>query len=631
MAGTRPGRGRQYLKTREEIVEEAEREFAKKHTFRPCLATRDDNSKQPEASSRSRTIGRIDAMLRAHEQSVQRRDKLRVELERAEVEQTCTFKPRISDAADDILRASGETETRAEEGRAADRLYRYAEKRAEQQRVVGQKLEAARRADLTFQPSINPGTRAMVQSADEERVPIHERVGDLQREAAINRQILLECHEHAQADRNTFNPEINPRSRRMVEDKRKMEDSDSVDVGSRLMGEARAQQERRYKLLEEREKEMAQGTKDPKPCRGSSSILQNNPALGGVGFMERQRVYCERVRGGVEEAREMIEKECGSWFRPELAAKTEDILSSRRPKMLEESEEERVRRLHQEDAENIDLNRRRKEEEIYGAISFVPDIDPVSRALGRSAGIEELVENRRGRRVKDSVRRRVEQQESAECSFRPHIKASQDSFRKQMRASGRSSRNNLFSPHVAWEDVGCPLSNLDDDGGEFSGLSRAGSINMREPERMARDIRYAQMEREEKRRQELIAKEIEELKECTFKPQINTTIKSNSSKPVVVRGLGRHFELRNLLQRQKEIAAQREAEAFRVKNADKYRSRADGRTIVEPFHLHDLPARKSRASTEIDEEREANLTFSPTTNDSKRRSTARKLVQFISS
>jgi hypothetical protein len=82
------------------------------------------------------------------------------------------------------------------------------------------------------------------------------------------------------------------------------------------------------------------------------------------------------------------------------------------------------------------------------------------------------------------------------------------------------------------------------------------TINMKMPEKMAREIRLREMEKEEKRREELLAREIDEMRECTFQPQTNSysrlaAAKKASTKPVVVRGLGRHMELQHMIAKKK--------------------------------------------------------------------------------
>ena len=190
---------------------------------------------------------------------------------------------------------------------------------------------------------------------------------------------------------------------------------------------------------------------------------------------------------------------------------------------------------------------------------------------------------------------------------------------------------------------------------------RKCTVNMKQPERMAKEICQQILEKEEKRRAEVVAKEIEEMRQCTFQPKVpeyhpsssssfnissylsdqdssrddigsgnsgggnnTTTSRGNSFSsscsssvyaPVVVRGLGRHLELKQMSQKQKEDNARREDEAFTVKNADKYRRPSDGSTIVKPFNFHlsdtTIQSRPSRAVLELEAKEEANLTFSP--------------------
>lgn len=301
-----------------------------------------------------------------------------------------------------------------------------------------------------------------------------------------------------------------------------------------------------------------------------------------IDFATRQKLYDEKTKKNIASSRQREEIECSTWFKPEISDKSTAILHERRPELVEETQEQRVHRLHREDMENMDTNRQKIENEVYGGLSFVPEIDPISRALGRTSTINELVENKRGRRVKEQAKQIVEQKQSSECSFRPQIKASQDSYAKLQRASGKKRLDAQFTVPMAWCDTACPLDSHDPTYDNDCVVIRPpGSINMKEPDKMARDIRMAQMEREERRQAQLIVQEVDELKECTFQPQINRENKSKSNQPVVVRGIGRHFELKNLLRQQKELAAKRQEEAFKVKNVDAYRRKADGRTVVQ--------------------------------------------------
>jgi hypothetical protein len=142
------------------------------------------------------------------------------------------------------------------------------------------------------------------------------------------------------------------------------------------------------------------------------------------------------------------------------------------------------------------------------------------------------------------------------------------------------------------------------------------NINLKEPERMARDIKIYMLEREERRKSELVAREIEELRECTFQPNVKEYNPLNTE-PVIIRGLSRHLELKHLHAKQKEENLKREKEVFQVKNVEKFR-KTDNTTIVQPFSLSNSERRGSKAVSNLLEEEEAELTFSPTTNELKR-------------
>lgn len=255
-----------------------------------------------------------------------------------------------------------------------------------------------------------------------------------------------------------------------------------------------------------------------------------------------------------------------------------------RPEVIEETPEQRALRLYRDDAEDIERKKRDIEEKIYGNISFVPTIDPISKALGRSTGVKELSENKRGQHLQMKNKQKFEQRESEVCTFQPQIAQSQKSYLKELYTSGKiHSGPNLFAPHMAWEDVGCPVHRDSGSGNSIRDMmgTPTGSINMREPERMAREIRLQQIEKDEKRRAELIVREIDELQECSFQPKIYRKPVRQSSRPVTVAGVGRHFELKYMKQKQDEEARQREVDAFRVKNVESFRRKEDGSTVVE--------------------------------------------------
>jgi hypothetical protein len=290
---TEGSRLRKYLKSKQETIADAENNFKQQHTFKPKLDS--SKSKRSSAEKEGGSVDRIDAMIQVHGQALANRERQKIELERSKVQQSCSFRPQLSRGTRQIMMRQKARETGTEhsqqgavskEAAASERLYQQAGKHQVQQRMLKHQIDETRHSECTFRPALNPASTSMAASYEEQR-PLYERVGDVQRQQAMSRQVLLECYEEAGNEHLTHNPEINDKSRRMVDKSRKQDDSeepasrsqDATDVGTRLMNEARHRLNRKYRLIEERERELASDVKTPALCRGSQRYVTQNPDI----------------------------------------------------------------------------------------------------------------------------------------------------------------------------------------------------------------------------------------------------------------------------------------------------------------------------------------------------------------
>lgn len=138
----------------------------------------------------------------------------------------------------------------------------------------------------------------------------------------------------------------------------------------------------------------------------------------------------------------------------------------------------------------------------------------------------ELVTNTKAQLSKERLQRIEDRKLSAECSFKPKIN-------KSVPSSGEKTKySHSDLAHVGFEDYlsmqhQCPVTGLDSAKHLTSNTqSPSCLINLREPERMGRDIRLYLREKDEKRRLEFASREIEQLQECTFQP--NTSVSKTS-------------------------------------------------------------------------------------------------------
>ena len=276
-------------------------------------------------------------------------------------------------------------------------------------------------------------------------------------------------------------------------------------------------------------------------------------------------------------------------------------------------------------------------------MTFTPAINPLSRALGRSATTTDLHHDHKLRqRSREAAQKKIERQVKEECSFQPKINKYPISGSSQLRSSHESNNHNHNNNHNHWFDrradsnpfdthmidIGCPVDEYCSADSNISNRHPPRTfINITEPDKMSAAFRQRELEKEEKRRSALIEKEILELKECTFHPRLPPAPPSYISHnhhgtpvvtpaaPVIVRGLGRHLELQMMSQQKKKDEADRQRQAFSVniKNMEKLKNSEDGTTIVKPFQLATaaLPSRESRAVVETVAREEQQLTFAP--------------------
>ncbi|KAJ1441746.1 hypothetical protein B484DRAFT_442617, partial [Ochromonadaceae sp. CCMP2298] len=350
-----------------------------------------------------------------------------------------------------------------------------------------------------------------------------------------------------------------------------------TDVAARLTDQGRVMGRHKQELLQQRETELAESLEQASISRGSRRI-NDKANIQSTTFEERQKLYLQREALRKDQLLQEQQTASSAWFRPQICPKSDRIVAVQRPEVLLESRELQAERLSGDGG--VEERRRQRAAELYG-FSFAPSIDPLSRALGRASSLEELVANERGVRRREEVRRRVEEETMGGVTFQPRI----NELSKQLVEGGYDSGWAQGAQAQGGWAGGCPLYSLEQPPlPEYT--HQRGRINLLEPERMARDIRQHEQERQEHRRSELIAREIEELRECSFRPDLNTSRSSlakvqRDSGPVVVRGLGRHLELMHLTARQKEQQRQREVEVFTVRNVENFRRPEDGSTVVE--------------------------------------------------
>ncbi|CAM9880414.1 unnamed protein product [Discosporangium mesarthrocarpum] len=341
---------------------------------------------------------------------------------------------------------------------------------------------------------------------------------------------------------------------------------------------------------------------------------------------------------------EELEEEERKWFNPSTAHRSKALLLKTMPERLTEGTEERIRRM----ARVQDHRKRRLIEqarvEHERQCTFKPQLNRVTQALGQKnpkTPLDELVHNRRGQRVRAKAEDKARKDDT--CTHIPSLVAEQALVKGRGAHQATKSTPILSGLRQGGLLLGSPNNGTDvtqvpepGPGDPESVAALYGSDNkfrlpVKEPWKISKQIREREREQAEKMSILRAEREMAEMQPCTFAPATNKAKLPQGCRPVVVRGLGRHLELRDVAQQKEEERKRREALAFGVKPGAVRRS-ALGETVVEPFLLSGGRSQGwwgERRRKREEEEKKA-CTFRPWTVEAERSQVLGQLLEWSS-
>jgi len=388
------------------------------------------------------------------------------------------------------------------------------------------------------------------------QVPIHERVDEITRRKRENVNLRRVEQELGNKDL-TFAPKLAVRSEKMVQRAREraVYEPDTSDptvlrpVEDRLLGRA----------------------KSVGPTANVGGTERDRASAKTVeGFLRRQAEF--KVARDLHRETARAEADLPCTFHPEIAAQSEVLVESNY-RLWGESQKDRVERLAVQDPKRREVLREELGKLAYADCSFQPkvaDREKLEKEDREPTGAEDV--HARLYSAKTVAAQRLEKEEclDEECTFAPKV-AAHDKYAH-------------VKSHYAFADPGA----------------------------VSRQIVSEVTERQEKRAAAAAAKDERDLEACTFRPDVPDRRDLRSSAPVVVRGLGRFLELRDL--------ARRKAEEGADPSEKKQSTVPGGVTIPQPFRL-------STASRRLRRNQSAEPTFHPRTNESERRKQVLQLLE----
>jgi len=529
--GTRssPGTPRHSQRSRESDVQAIKQEMERGWTFRPSIS--------PLGKREDEGVGdRLERLSKPKSVIVQEREREKERLDRERLS-ACTFQPSVTPYLSSRL---------DQESSVSLRLHEEAAQRTQSKELLAARHEETELANYTFHPRTH--------SAGQGGLPLHKRLEQVSQRRQDLLQKLKQAIEEAETDL-TFKPEVNGNSAKMYSERMKKRELAGARVEEKLRKEAEESEARRQRLLAETEaKQRDLCTFKPQTSAGK--------AVGST-FEDRQALLLEKKR----QERTAAEPECT--FHPHILPT--------KPRTL--SPYQRLQQLSTPDAKKHSLAAERASQDFQEKHPFEPQIDPLSRRLGRSSTLSELAYNAEKRTAQRL------QAAAAEEAF---------SFHPSLYSNGRKAQ--AVSEYSQRQNISLNIS------AKFS----------------EKELRLGEYR---KRREE------EELRECTFTPKTVTPRQENS--PVVVRGLDQFFQHRDRARRLSAELREREAKAF---NSDIHLHPSHGLiTTPQPFHLRpsSKAARVEKLHTEVRSKELQECSFRPDTKASQLRGQIQSLLALL--
>ncbi|KAK2952521.1 putative 3',5'-cyclic-nucleotide phosphodiesterase regA [Blattamonas nauphoetae] len=488
--------GRASRVSKEMAKQRIDDEYRQTHTFTPTI---DENSRKLASKDRPSSRQRITELSKDSVEKHKKLEKIRKESEK-DNEKECTFRPTINKSG-----KKSQTGTRFE-----DRLYEDATVRTQRlNEMIKRKEEQAEvdeNPEYTFHPNVNPELPSYLEQYLEQdgenggytyisSIPLFERAAILQRE-----KMEKINQRRAQEEYNTrasFKPKINKTSKHIMEQTPRFQDAlKQNDVVSRMeVIEEQARLEKQRKILEEQEKFESVFTPTPQINPISNEIAKTSGLFHGSNKDFLRRQEVLNERS--HQKKLLLQNKI---HEQEVSG---DIPTKRLPKSQIETAFENLakndverRRMEQQAMEENENMKLRQE--------TVPKINAKSAELMKNRTFKDILEDTGREEAIARAREQVEQDLARTCTFTP-----------------KTSR-------------------------------QRGGPSLEENIQRTERLKEEELAKERRRR------EYEELKDCTFKPQILSYENKEKDRVVYVRGLWRHLELQDMAR--KKIAEKQEHE-----------------------------------------------------------------------
>ena len=510
----------------QDLIKERESEFKKTCTFKPRI-----NNFSSKRSAELSQMQRVLMLSRPKSEQYEKRERLKREQEE-EVLAECTFKP-------SILKYKG-LNSSFSGFNANERLYMDAEAKVFEREKVQRAKEEEYLSNFPFHPQVQNSIYKLVGNK-KEQVPIYQRVNEVQQEIHNKKSHIRYLSEINDEDL-TFQPKISQNSYQYANNKKIRSASKTPP---RCCSHARTNQV---------------GLEDSYTFTPFlTSFSNNSKAKGKTDFLERQKYYKNRSQARHQAVVSKLEESSYN-FTPEIDSTSKYLAECSKYRTAEKLET----RLVNEGKKNREM-KEDLQEKFYSGFKFEPDINQISKSIGKSSSLLEISNNK----FSLALKQKLAEEKVAE-----------------------DDRKNSFTPKLLVNKKFEYVNSCYKQSDELIGTIK-------------KQFREIQQRREEDKRN----KELEEMRECTFTPQGNLGCIYSSDNKVDIKGIDRFFELKSIAKRKENEQKSREKKLF----FQNVKGRTEQFTTPQPFNLH--PSTKKdkieRVKNEIAAKEKSDCMFRP--------------------
>ena len=512
----------------QDLIKERESEFKNNCTFKPKI-----NNFTSKRSSELSQQHRVLMLSRPKSEQYEKRERLKREQEEA-VLADCTFKP-------SILRYKG-LNASFTEFNAHERLYMEAEAKVFEREKVQRAKEEEYLSHFPFHPQVQNSIYKLVGNK-KEQPPIYQRVNEVQQEMLKKKSHIRYLSEINDEDL-TFQPKISQNSYQYAHNK-KIRSASKSPTGccSNKYRTNNVSYEDSYTFTPY----LTSFTNNSFKTKGKSD------------FLERQKYYQNRSQARQQAVLSKLEESSYN-FTPEIDSTSKYLAECSRYRTAEKLETRLVNEAKKNREMKEDL-----QEKFYSGFKYEPDINPISKSIGKSSSLSEISNNKFSLALKQKLAEAKAQEDDSKNSFTPKLMASK---KFEYVSSSYKQSNELL-----------------------------GTIK--------KQFKQIQQRREENKKN----KEVEEMRECTFTPQGKLGCIYAGDNKVEIKGIDRFFELKSIAKRKEDEQKSREKKLF----FENVKSRTEQFTIPQPFNIH--PSMKNekveRVKRELNEKEKGDCAFRP--------------------